>query len=183
MSLDTTELRRVYAELDGVARSGGFGPPPPGEWDAEHTLAHIASADASIASATLAVVAGQRPTYDNRVNQDESNLQWIIRQAGSLAGLTDLVRRNGELLCAAAAQLSDEQLDMRLPVLIVSGDEIVVDEPRPLRALIEGIGRAHLPMHTQQLQGLKQPHPAAEQPGREQSTAEQSGAEHSAAAT
>jgi len=166
MPLDTSGLRRAYAELDGVARGGGFGPPPPGEWDAEHTLAHIASADAAIASATLGVVAGQRPAYDNRVNQDESNLQWIIRQAGGLPGLIDLVRRNGELLCSAAAQLSEEQLNLQLPVLIVSGDEIVVDEPRPLRALIEGIGRAHLPMHTQQLQSLKQ-----------------SGAEHSAAAT
>jgi hypothetical protein len=155
MALDTSELSRAYAEFDGVARGGGFGPPPPGEWDAEHTLAHVASGDASIASAVLAVVAGQRPSFDNRVNQDESNLQGIIRQAGGLAGLIDLVRRNGELLCLAAAQLSDEQLDRRLPVLIVSNDEIVVDEPRPLRGLIETIGRAHLPMHAQQLRDLK----------------------------
>jgi hypothetical protein len=79
MPLDTSELSRAYAEFDGVARSGGFGPPPPGEWDAEHTLAHVVSGDASIASAVRAVVAGQRPSFDNRVNQDESNLQWIIR--------------------------------------------------------------------------------------------------------
>ncbi len=155
MPLDTSELSRAYAEFDGVARGGGFGPPPPGEWDAEHTLAHVASGDASIASAVLAVVAGQRPSFDNRVNQDESNLQGIIRQAGGVAGLADLVRRNGELLCLAAAQLSDEQLDRRLPVLIVSDDEVVVDEPRPLRSLIETIGRAHLPMHAQQLRDLK----------------------------
>jgi hypothetical protein len=155
MALDTSELSRAYAEFDGVARGGGFGPPPPGEWDAEHTLAHVASGDASIASAVLAVVAGRRPSFDNRVSQDESNLQGVIRQAGGLAGLIDLVRRNGELLCLAAAQLSDEQLDRRLPVLIVSNDEIVVDEPRPLRGLIETIGRAHLPMHAQQLRDLK----------------------------
>ncbi len=155
MPLDTSELSRAYAEFDGLARDGRFGPPAPGEWDAEHTLAHVVSADASIASTVLAVVAGQRPVYDNRVNQDESNLQWVIRQAGGLAGLTDLVRRNGELLCLAAAQLSDEQLDLRLPVLIVSDDEVVVDEPRPLRGLIESIGRAHLPMHAQQLRSLQ----------------------------
>jgi hypothetical protein len=155
MPLDTSELSRAYAEFDGVARDGGFGPPPPGEWDAEHTLAHVVSGDASIASAVLAVVAGQRPSFDNRVNQDESNLQGIIRQAGGLAGLADLVRRNGELVCLAAAQLSDEQLDRQLPVLIVSDDEVVVDEPRPLRSLIATIGRAHLPMHAQQLRDLK----------------------------
>jgi hypothetical protein len=155
MVLDTSALSRAYAEFDDVARSGGFGPPPAGEWDAEHTVAHVASGDASIASAVLAVVAGQRPSFDNRVNQDESNLRWIIKQAGGLAGLADLVRRNGELLCLAVAQLSDEQLDRQLPVLIVSGDEIVVDEPKPLRSLIETIGRAHLPMHAQQLRDLK----------------------------
>jgi hypothetical protein len=155
MPLDTAELSRAYADFDGLARGGGFGPPAPGEWDAEHTLAHVVSADASIISTVLAVVAGQRPVYDNRVNQDESNLQWVIKQAGGLAGLTDQVRRNGELLCLAAAQLSDEQLNQSLPVLIVSDDEVVVDEPAPLRSLIEGIGRAHLPMHAQQLRGLQ----------------------------
>jgi hypothetical protein len=160
-ALDTTVLRRAYAELDGVARGGGFSPPPPGEWDAEHMLAHIASADAAAASAALAVAAGLRPSYDNRVNIDESNLQRIIRETGGLPGLRDLVRRNGELLCSIAALLSDEQLDVRLPVLIVSGDQVVVDEPRPLRALIEAIGHAHLPMHVQQLRSLRQQRPGA----------------------
>ena len=160
MALDTSALSRAYAEFDDVARGGGFGPPPAGEWDAEHTLAHVVSGDASIVSTVLAVVAGQRPSFDNRVNQDESNLRWIIKQAGGLAGLADLVRRNGELLCLAAAQLSDEQLDQQLPVLIVSDDEVVVDGPSSLRSLIETIGRAHLPMHAQQLRDLKQADPA-----------------------
>ena len=154
-SLDTAGLRRAYADLDGVARGGAFGPPPPGEWDAEHTLAHIASADAGIASAALAIASGLRPTYDNRVSIDESNLQRIIRQAGGLPQLTDLVRRNGELLCSAAGQLSIDELNLRLPVLIVSGDEVVVDELWPLRVLIEGIGQAHLPLHAEQLRGLQ----------------------------
>src|SRR5579864_5336399 len=109
-ALDLTALRRAYTELDRVVCGGGFGPPPPGEWDAEHLLAHIASADAAAASAALAIAAGLRPSYDNRVNVDESNLQRIIRETGGLPGLTDLVRQNGELLCSIAAQLSDEQL-------------------------------------------------------------------------
>src|SRR5262249_53415254 len=62
--LDVTALRRAYAELDGIVRGGGFGPPPPGEWDAEHMLAHIASTDAGAASAALAIAAGLRPSYD-----------------------------------------------------------------------------------------------------------------------
>jgi hypothetical protein len=153
-TLDITELRRAYTELDGVARGGCFGPPPPGEWDAEHMLAHIASTDAAIAAAALAIAAGSRPAYDNRVNIDESNLQRIISQTGGLPQLADLVRRHGALLCSIAGQLSGEQLDVQLPVLIVSGDEVLVDEPRPLRALLQGIGRNHLPAHARQLRGL-----------------------------
>jgi hypothetical protein len=160
-AFDTTGLRRAYTELDGVARDSSFGAPPHGEWDAEHMLAHIASADASVASAALAIAAGLRPVYDNRINIDESNLRRIIRQAGGLPGLTDLVRRNGALLCSIAAQLSGEQLDVQLPVLIVSGDHVLVDEPRPLRSLIEGIGRVHLPAHAQQLRDLRLPHTVA----------------------
>jgi hypothetical protein len=154
-ALDTTGLRRAYSELDGIARGGGFGQPPPGEWDAEHMLAHVASTDAAAAAAALAIAAGQRPSYDNRISMDESNLQRIIRQAGGLAGLTGLVRRNGALLCWVAEQLGGEQLDVQLPVLIVSGDQVLVDEPRPLRALIEGLGRNHLPGHAQQLRTLR----------------------------
>jgi hypothetical protein len=154
-TLDTSGLRRAYTELDGVARGGGFGPPPSGEWDAEHTLAHIASTDASIAAAALAIAAGLRPAYDNRTSLDESNLQRIIRQAASLSGLADLIGRNGELLCSAAGQLSGDELNLRLPVLIVSGDQVIVDEPWPLRDLIEGIGQAHLPLHVEQLRALK----------------------------
>jgi hypothetical protein len=42
--LDTAGLRAAYAELDEVAR-GPSGTPPPGEWDREHILAHLVSAD------------------------------------------------------------------------------------------------------------------------------------------
>jgi hypothetical protein len=36
-TLDAAGPSRAYTELDGVARGGGFGPPPPGEWNAEHS--------------------------------------------------------------------------------------------------------------------------------------------------
>jgi hypothetical protein len=153
--LDTAGLRRGYTELDDLARGGGFGPPPPGEWDAEHMLAHLASTDAAIAAAALAIAAGLRPAYDNRANIDESNLRRIIAEAGGLPGLADLVRRHGSLLCSIAGQLSGDVLDVRLPVLIVSGDQVQVDEPRPLRALLDGVGRFHLPAHVQQLRDLR----------------------------
>src|SRR5260370_7416221 len=77
-ALDTASLRRAYADLDGVARGGGFRPPLPGEWDAEHTLAHIASADASIAAAALPIPAPPPPTYDNRATPAQPTLPPII---------------------------------------------------------------------------------------------------------
>jgi hypothetical protein len=42
-----------------------------------------------------------------------------------------------------------------IPVLIVSNDELVVDEPRSLAGLIGGIGAFHLPLHAVQLAGLR----------------------------
>jgi hypothetical protein len=149
--MDTTGLRAAYAELDEVAR-GRLGPPPPGEWDRDHILAHLVSADLAIASVALAVASGQRPGYDNRVNLDEWNLRRIIEQAG--AGLAGHVQVAGDLLCSIAGMLGPDELDTLVPVLIVSNDELVVDEPWPLRSLVEGIGQIHLPRHTEQLRAL-----------------------------
>jgi hypothetical protein len=149
--MDTTGLRAAYAELDEVAR-GRRGAPPPGEWDRDHILAHLVSADLAIASVALAVASGQRPVYDNRVNLDEWNLRRIIQQ--SSGHLADRVQAAGDLLCSIAGTLGREELETTVPVLIVSNDELVVDEPWPLRSLVEGIGQIHLPRHTEQLRAL-----------------------------
>jgi hypothetical protein len=156
----TTQLREAYDRLLAVAEAGGFGAPPAGEWDAARLLAHLAATDASIASAALAIACGQRPAYDNRVTLDEWNLQRIVAQAGGagagdLAGLVALVRRNGDLLCTVAEQLDDADLAVPLHILIISKDQVMADEPRPLRFLIEGVGQIHLPMHTDQLRSLR----------------------------
>ena len=60
----------------------------------------------------------------------------------------------GDLLCSIAGALGREELETTVPVLIVSNDELVVDEPWPLRSLVEGIGQIHLPRHTEQLHAL-----------------------------
>ena len=153
--MDVTTMRKALDEFLAVAEGGGFGPPPAGEWDAERLLAHIASADAGGAAAALAVAAGQRPVYDNRPSLDEWNLRRIVGEAGGLAGLIDLVRRYGELLCEVTAGLTERELDVSLPVLIVSNDQLIVDQPRPLRSLLTGLCEAHLPPHAEQLRGLR----------------------------
>jgi hypothetical protein len=159
--MDVRALRQAHEDFLEVAKAGGFGPPPPGEWDAERLLAHVAAADAAIASAALAVAAGQRPAYDNRPSLDEWNLRRIVAEAGGadgaagLDGLIALVREWGRLLCEVAGALSESAAAVRINVLIISNDELVVDEPWPLADLITGVGTIHLPRHARQLAGLR----------------------------
>lgn len=152
--MDTTDLRKAYAEFLAVAEAGGFGPPPPGEWDAARLLAHIYSGHNQIASVALRIAAGERAAYDNRPSLDEWNLRRIVDGAGDLAGMIDLVRRGAEIYCAVAEQLPDAVLDHPVPVLIISNDELIVDEPWPLAQLVRGVGAVHLPRHADQLRKL-----------------------------
>jgi hypothetical protein len=153
--MDVRALRQAHEDFLEVAKAGGFGPPPPGEWDAERLLAHVAA---------LAVAAGQRPAYDNRPSLDEWNLRRIVAEAGGadgadgaagLDGLIALVREWGRLLCEVAGALSESAAAVRINVLIISNDELVVDEPWPLADLITGVGTIHLPRHARQLAGLR----------------------------
>ena len=153
--MDATGMRTSLGEFLAVAEAGGFGPPPAGEWDAERMLAHVASALASGAAAGLAIASGQRVVYDNRISLDEWNLQRITAEAGGPAGLVDLVRRYGDLLCGVAAGLTERELGGSLHVLIVSKDQLLVDTPRPLGSLLAGLCQTHLPPHADQLRGLR----------------------------
>ena len=153
--MDVTSMRKSVGEFLSVAEAGGFGPPPAGEWDAERILAHAASALASGAAAGLAIASGQRLVYDNRVSLDEWNLQRIVAEAGGLAGLVDLVRRYGDLVCEVAAGMTERERDVSLQVLIVSKDQLIVDVPRPVGSLLAGLCETHLPPHADQLRGLR----------------------------
>jgi hypothetical protein len=150
--MDVSMMRKAHDGFLAVAAAGGFGPPPAGEWDADRILAYVALGEMSGAAAALAIAAGQRVVYDNRSSLGEWNLQRPVREDPDLAGL---VRRYGELLCDIAAGLTDRDLDVSLPVLIVSKDQVVVDEPRPLRSLLAGLAEVHLPAHAEQLRGLR----------------------------
>src|SRR2546430_14475049 len=150
--MEVAELRPAYAVFLAMAEAGGFGPPPPGEWDAGHLLAHIYTGHTQIASTALAIAAGMRPAYDNRPSLDEWNLHRVIEAAGG--GLLDLVRRGAELFCTVAEHLTEADGNVPVHVLIISNNELIVDEPWPLRQLVLGVGAIHLPRHTDQLRGL-----------------------------
>jgi hypothetical protein len=83
------------------------------------------------------------------------NLARIIADAGDLAGLADLVEQRGEILTLAAKAMSPRDGAVLVPVLIVSGEELVVDEPWSLADLVTGVGIFHLPRHAEQLAALR----------------------------
>jgi len=153
--MDVTRLREAHEDFLAVVAAGGFGPPPAGEWDADRILAHVALGEMSAAAAALTIAAGQRAVYDNRSSLDEWNLQRMVREASGAGGMAGLVRRYGELLCDIAAGLTERDLEVSLPVLIISKDRVLVDQPRPLRSLLAGLGEVHLPGHAEQLRGLR----------------------------
>lgn len=153
--MDVGALRKAHEDFLSVAEAGGFGPPPEGEWDAERLLAHMAATDAAIAAVALGVIAGQRPAYDNRASLDEWNLRRIVAEARGLPGLTALVREHGRLLREVAGALPEAAASTQVSILIISGTDVVVDEPWPLSRLITTIGTFHLPQHATQLAGLR----------------------------
>jgi hypothetical protein len=153
--MDVTALRKAHEELIAVAADGGFGPPPAGEWDAETLLAHVALVDASITASALAIVSGQRTSYDNRPSLDEWNLRRVVSEHAGIEGLIGFIRVQGNVLAEVADSLPESALSVPIPVLIISGDELAVDEPWTLDALIGSIGSYHLPQHTEQLAELR----------------------------
>jgi DinB superfamily len=152
--MDRTPLDAAHDAFLAAARSATFGPPPPGEWTAEQLLAHVAVANYSIASTALAALAGGPVAYDNRTTLDRWYLNRFAARAGSLSTLIDQVADSGRLLCHVVEQLPDDIADLTVPTLIISNDEIALDEPIPLRALVGGVGEMHLPLHAGQLAAL-----------------------------
>lgn len=155
--MDTDALRTAYEALLDAAASMAGQPtaPPPGEWDADEILAHIALVDAGTLALGYAIAAGDLAGYDNRGSQDLSTLRRTIDRAGGNAGLRDRIRRQGDALCVLAGQvLAPAELDTPVPTLLVSADTVLVDQPVPLRDIVAGLAADHLPRHTAQLLAL-----------------------------
>ncbi len=163
--MDITTLRLAYEDLLEAADEV-LGPadqaalaPPAGEWDALQVLGHVALVDAATIAVVSTVAAGMHATYDNRVTLDAWSIERVVRLTGDRAGLRERIRTQGEVLGMLAEGLSETELDTLVPARLVSGDEVLVDEPVPLRAIVAGIAEDHLPRHTDQLRALL-PHDA-----------------------
>ncbi|MEU4876753.1 hypothetical protein [Streptomyces sp. NPDC021608] len=158
---DTGSLQDAYrALLDAAATvAGALDPspaPPDGEWNADEILAHVSLVGAATIAAVADIAAGAHTTYDNRIALDAWTIRHTISHAGGNAGLRDRIQGQAAALCAltAGAALSDTELDTRVPVLLLSHDTLLVDEPMALRDIVTGLTRAELPGHTKQLLAL-----------------------------
>jgi hypothetical protein len=151
-------LRTAYAGfLDAattVARRTDTLTPADGGWDADRILAHVALVDAATLATVAAVASGGAPTFDNRLSLDGWTAARVHLRAGGGAGLRERIRSQGEALCVLAEMLDDAELDVPVPTLLRSGDEVLVEQPLPLRALLAGLADDHLPRHAEQLLAL-----------------------------
>lgn len=152
--MDTTALRSAYEKFFETAARPDLGEAADGGWNADQVLAHVLSVDAATAAVALSVVSGARPTFDNRVCLDGRNLERIIAGHAGRAELIARVRSQAAVLCDIADQLGDEDSAVLVPAFLMSGDELLLDQPVPLAALIDGLAENHVPVHTRQLAEL-----------------------------
>ncbi|TFD10057.1 hypothetical protein E3T35_13815 [Cryobacterium sp. TMT1-2-2] len=151
----TTALRSAYEKLFETASIPDLSEDGDGGWNADQILAHLLSVDAAIAAVALGVVAGSRPSFDNRISLDSWNLDRIIAAHSGRSNLIDHVRNQATILCDIADQLNDQTSSVLIPALLLSNDALVLDQPIPLASLIDGLAEDHVPVHTQQLLDLR----------------------------
>jgi hypothetical protein len=97
---------------------------------------------------------GESPSYDNRDDIDGAELLAYADSVGGLEGVALAVETSAARLASASAALSEIQREQLIPVVILDGETLVVDEPVPLGAFIEGNSAVHLDRHHHQLQVL-----------------------------
>ena len=111
---DAVDLSAVAAAYDAFfteAERGGFGPPPPGEWDAARVLAHVAVNDLAMTAVAQALVQGRTdPTFGNTVCQDPQVLSAWVAATGDLPALVARGRGLAEVAMAATARLAPVDL-------------------------------------------------------------------------
>lgn len=153
--MDAMALRSAYDKLLDVAALPDLGDADDGGWNADQVLAHLLSVDAATAAVALHVIAGARPTFDNRITLDAANLDRIIAEHPDRVALIDHVRRQADILCDIADQLSAEATAVLVPAFLMSNDTVVVDQPISLADLVNGLAGDHVPQHAQQLLDLR----------------------------
>ena len=155
---DLGSLRAAYDAFFAEAERGGFGPPPPGEWDAAQVVAHVALNDVAMAGVGRDLVSGRVPTFDNVLCQDRDVLAALVERCGDEAGLVSFARDQARTAVRVVSRLDDVQRETRVPCRLLHDGDVVVDQPLPWWevAVVMQAGR-HLVAHTGQLDELRVP--------------------------
>lgn len=156
---DTTEDRldlAPYATFAAALRAGGFSAPAdPGSWPAELVAAHVIKNNEYWTETARRVAAGERPTYDNEPAVDAAELAAYVQETGGLDHLAREVERSAADLAAAYEALTPEEGAQPVLVRIHHDGELIVDEPRPIAAMLRGNATFHQQMHLEQLLALR----------------------------
>ena len=156
-AVDLTAVAAAYDAFFAEAERGGFGDPPPGEWDAARVLAHVALNDLAMTAVAQALVHGRTdPAFGNVTCQDPQVLTDWVAATGDLAALVARGRALAEVAMAATARLDPDQLATAVPCRLFHDGELVLDGPMPWgRLAAETQASVHLPAHTGQLRDLR----------------------------
>jgi hypothetical protein len=152
--MDAAALHRAYERFLAEADTGGFGPPPSGEWTAEQVVAHVAANDELLIEATEAVIAGSPYVCYNHNSIHRPQLDALVAECGDIPGLAVRVRSSSGRLCELVDRLGAKS-STSVDTTIRDGNEIVISEPLPWGRTIDIHGRVHLPWHVEQLRALR----------------------------
>src|SRR5215218_9402665 len=159
--MDTSELEAAYRSvLDLAARGPGPASPGAGDgdaWGPDEVLAHLVLNDRLLARAVRSVMDGTAQPYDNLDAIDVAELRVLTRDLGDTAALIGGLEASSRELMDLAGRLDEAQAATPVPVRILDGDQLMVDNPLPLRSLLNIQARRHLPMHQAQLSELLEP--------------------------
>lgn len=151
------DLITPYERFAVLLRSGGFGPPRPGHWDAQQIAAHVALNNLGFATAARAVAAGQDDVaYDNVSTVDLAVLDKYVADTGGVDALAGAVLATARHQLDAYEALSDAQRLQEIPVTIHHDGAVIMDRvPRTLGSMVEGNADFHLQAHLEQLLALR----------------------------
>jgi hypothetical protein len=159
--MDTSELEAAYRpvlELAARAAGPGQGPASPDDdakaWGPDDVLAHLIVNDRLLARAVRSVLEGTAEPYDNLDAIELAELRALAGDLGDTAALIGELEGSSRELVGLAGRLDEAQAAIPVPVRILDGDQLIVDNPLPVSRLLAIQARRHLPMHQAQLSEL-----------------------------
>jgi hypothetical protein len=140
MSADTMAM--AYERILEVVETSVFKQPDAG-WDAHMVIAHLTTNDLLLAAAVE-----EASPYDNSLAVDETHLSQLDDVVGRL-------RFSSVSLTALVAGMTAERAATEIPVTILDGPTLMVDQPMAIGRLLQIHAEVHLPSHLAQLEALR----------------------------